>query len=248
MASTQHDALTAAPGPPSGWSAGRIVSVVVGAVLVLMSLGALAGGGAVLWADQTQRQDGYLTAGTGNISTSGYAVTSDSVELHGGSADWVVTSVLGRVRIQVTPANPAKPVFVGVAPADAATSYLAGARYATLTGFASGQGVYVLHDGNAVPPSPGRAGIWAAQVSGTGTQTLVWPARNGNWMVVVMNADASPGISFSAVAGATVPALTGIAIGLLAGGVILLILGVTLVLVPVLRAGRSPGGQAAAQR
>lgn len=243
MTSTQPGVLNAAPGPPSRWSAGRIVSVIVGAVLALMSIGALAGGGAVLWADQTQRQDGYLTAATGDVSTGGYAVTSDSVELHGGSADWVATSVLGRVRIQVTPANPAKPVFVGVAPADAVRSYLAGARYATLTGFAGDHGTYVLHEGTAVPGRPGSVGIWAAQASGSGTQTLVWAARNGSWMVVVMNADASPGVSFSANAGATIPALTGIEIGLLTGGVILLILGMVLILVPVLRAGRSPAGQ-----
>lgn len=238
MASTQPDVLAAAPGPSSRWTAGRIVSVVVGAVLALMSVGALAGGGAALWADQTQRQDGYLTAHTGAISTSGYAVTSDSVELPGGPADWPATSVLGRVRIRVTPANPARPVFVGVAPAGAARSYLAGARYATLTGFASGHSIYVLHDGTAVPRNPGTAGIWVTQVSGAGTQTLIWPARDGNWMLVVMNADASAGVAVSAEAGATVPALTGVAIGLLAGGVILLAVAVALIAVPVRRAGR----------
>ena len=55
------------------------------------------------------------------------------------------------------------------------------------------------------------------QVSGTGRQTLVWPVRNGSWMVVVMNADASPGIVASADVGATIPALTAVAIGSLAG-------------------------------
>jgi hypothetical protein len=240
MASTQPDVPTAAPGPPSRWTGGRIVSVVVGAVLVLVSLGALAGGGAALWADQTQRQDGYLTANTGNISTGGYALTSDSVELHGGSADWVATSLLGRVRIRVSPASPARPVFVGVAPASAARSYLAGTRYATLTGFTNGHGTYAWHEGSAVPPRPGSAGIWAEQASGTGAQTLVWAARNGNWMIVVMNADASPGVAVSADVGATIPALTGAAIGLLVGGVILLAIAVTLIALPVVRAGRTP--------
>lgn len=244
MATVNPDVPPAAPGPPSRWSGGRIVSVIVGAVLVLMSIGALAGGGAALWADQTQRQNGYLTANTGIISTTGYALTSDSVGLQGGPADWFARSVLGQVRIRVTPTSPARPVFIGVAPASAVRSYLAGARYATLTGFADNHGLYVLHEGNAVPPSPGSAGIWAEHVSGTGTQTLVWPARNGNWMIVVMNADASPVVTVSADVGATAPALTGVAIGLLAGGVILLAIGVTLIVVPVLRVGRSPASQA----
>jgi hypothetical protein len=243
MASTQPDDLTAAAGPPSRWGAGRIVSVIVGAILALMSIGALAGGGVALWADQTQRQDGYLTTAGENVSTSGYALTSDSVQLYGYGADWFARSVLGQVRIRVTPANPARPVFIGVAPASAVTSYLAGARYATLNGFRHRHGVYVLHDGTVAPPRPGSAGIWARQTSGTGTQTLVWPVRNGSWMVVVMNADASPGIAATADAGATIPALTAVAIGSLAGGVILLVLGVVLILVPVLRAGRSPTGR-----
>lgn len=238
MASGQPDVRAAAPGPSSHWTAGRIVSVVVGAVLALMSVGALAGGGAALWADQTQRQDGYLTAHTGDLSTGGYALASDSVELHGGPSDWVAASALGRVRIRVTPADPARPVFVGVAPAGAARAYLAGTWYAMVTGFAGGHSVYVEHGGSAAPRDPRAAGIWVAQASGAGPQTLIWRARTGDWMLVVMNADASAGVAVSAEAGATVPALTGVAIGLLAGGVILLAVAVALIAVPVRRAGR----------
>ena len=46
--------------PAGGWSAGRVVTVVLGAVLLFVSTGLLAGGGALLWADQTQRDDGYV--------------------------------------------------------------------------------------------------------------------------------------------------------------------------------------------
>ena len=42
-----------------------------------------------------------------------------------------------------------------------------------------------------------------------------------NWMVVVMNRDATPSLTVRASAGATVPALPWIAAGLLGGGVLL---------------------------
>jgi hypothetical protein len=47
-----------------GWTAGRVVAVVVGSVLALVSLGLVGGGAALLWADQALRQDGYVTTGT----------------------------------------------------------------------------------------------------------------------------------------------------------------------------------------
>ena len=243
MATIQSDVPVAAPGPPSGWTGGRIASVVVGAVLALVSIAVMAGGGALLWADKTQRQGGYLTMSTGNLSTGGYALTSVSLET--GPASWVSTSTLGRIRIRVTPAGRSGPVFAGIAPVSAARSYLAGVPYATLTNFSGGRSTYVFHGGSAAPADPGTAGIWAEHTSGMGTQTLLWPTRGGTWMVVVMNADASPGVSVSADAGATLPALTAAAIGLMAGGVVLLGIAVVLIAVPVIQAGRPAAGQAA---
>ena len=53
-----------------------------------------------------------------------------------------------------------------------------------------------------------------------------------------MNSDASPGVSVTADAGATVPALGWIAGGLLVAGGVLLIAGTVLIAVPVVRAHR----------
>ena len=68
--------------PPSRWSTGRIVTVVIGAVLLFLSTGLLAAGGGLLWADQTQRDaDGYLWSPRAELTTDRYALTSDGIAL-----------------------------------------------------------------------------------------------------------------------------------------------------------------------
>ena len=62
--------------------------------------------------------------------------------------------------------------------------------------------------------------------------------RDGDWTVVVMNADASARVDIGADAGATVPDLTGFAAGLLVGGGVLLVGGVLLIVIPIVRASR----------
>ncbi len=229
------------PYPPRpAWTPGRIISIVIGAVLALVALGLLIGGGVLLWADQTQRTGGYLTVPTRPLSTSGYAVTSDVLTLEPGGSNWAAESFLGKVRVRVTPASPGRTVFVGIAPASSVESYLAGAPYSTVTGFTGSQGVtYLQHQGNASPPSPLTRQFWAVQASGAGTQTLTWQARSGNWIVVVMNAGGAPGVSVTADAGATVPALTGIAVGFLVAGVVVAAGAIALIVIPARLAGRS---------
>lgn len=83
---------TAGPGPDAaqaaaGWTIGRIVSAVIGAVLALCALGALSAGGAAVWADATQRHGGYVHLGTASYATAGHALASaraDRTRLHHG--------------------------------------------------------------------------------------------------------------------------------------------------------------------
>ncbi len=62
-------------------SAGRVILIVVGGIGVLFGLGLLAGGGFLLWADRTQREDGYLTTPTKRFATSTYALTRTRFEI-----------------------------------------------------------------------------------------------------------------------------------------------------------------------
>ena len=219
----------------AGWTAGRIVSALVGALLAVCSLGLLGAGGVAVWASATQRHSG-IDLGTWNYRSTGYAVTSTTAGLYGATGGWsAMRSLLGTVRIDVTSSG-ASPVFVGVAPAGSAGRYLDRVAYDAVRGLAQHHALYAGHSGGAPVTAPARAGIWAARAAGPGTQTLTWPGRSGSWTVVAMNADGSRPVAVRIGVTATMPALPWIATGLLAGGVLILAAGVILIVVPARRA------------
>jgi hypothetical protein len=208
--------------------------VVAGSLLVLVSLGLLGGGGALVWVGQALRQDGYVTTGTAAYSTSTSALASEQVNLGWG---WLMTGLVGDVRLRVTAVSPGRPVFVGIGPADRVAAYLSGTSYATVTG--TGPGDLVSHYGASRPVLPRTAGIWAAQVAGTGTQTLRWTAQDGQWTAVAMNPDGSAGVTVRADAGVSAPGLVRLAAELIVGGFIVGALSAALIWIPVrLAAGK----------
>jgi len=225
-------------GPRAGWTAGRIAAAVAGALLALCSLGLLGAGGAALWADTANRHGGYVDLGSATYATGGHAITSDTVELHAAGSGWdAARSLFGTVRIQAA-STAGAPVFIGIAPAGAASGYLARVQYATVHGAPGSTDQYTEHTGTAPAVPPARTSIWDARAAGPGTQTLTWPVRSGNWTVVTMNADGSAPVSVHVSVAATMPALPWIAAGLLAGGVIALAGGVLLLVIPIGRASQ----------
>ena len=192
-------------------------------LLALTSAGLVSGGAVALWADRTQRDAaGYLTTDAQRFATATYALTTDRIDLRMESPNWLYASAtLDTARIRVIGADPARPLFVGIARTEDATRYLAGIRHDTVTDLAGAAG-YRAHPGGAPELAPTQQGFWTVQSSGTGTRTLVWPVEEGSWTVVVMNADGSRGVDVRADIGAKVPALEWISLGLLAGGLVLL--------------------------
>jgi hypothetical protein len=225
----------------TGWTGGRVVSLVLGCIAALVALGLLAGAAVVAWATTTQRDDGYLTSPRVTLSTSSYAVTSTDLDLGAaGGSGWVPASILGTVRIRAHSVDPGTPVFVGVARAADVDDYLSGVQHAVVHDFTDGHATYDTHHGSEPPDPPGTSDIWVAKAAGPGTQQLVWKAKGGTWDIVVMNADGSARVAVRADAGATVPDLRWIGVGLLAGGLVLLVLGAVLIIVPVVGASRRP--------
>ncbi|MGW4489171.1 DUF4389 domain-containing protein [Amycolatopsis sp. NPDC004368] len=213
--------------PRTGWTGARIAAAVCGAVLVLISTGLLSGGGALMWADRTQRDaDGYVS-GSAPFDTAGYALASDPVQLHGlGTGGPDLAGIVGDTRIRATAVDPARAVFVGIAPAVSAAAYLAGVEHTTVTDFGDRRSVDVEYPGGALATPPQQAGIWTDQASGPGTQSVAWPVRDGDWTVVVMNSDGSRGVAVDAEAGATVPAIGRLSVLLVVVGVVFLAGGV----------------------
>lgn len=227
--------------PPGrrGWTAWRIVSLVLGLLLGLFSLGLLGAGGVAAWATNTQRDSsGYLTTDVRTFTTRTFAVTSEGIDLTGFTGAFTPADAFGTVRIRAEAVDPARAVFIGITTQSAADTYLAGADHVVVSDWA-GDRTRLVGGGEQQPGAPADASIWAAHVSGTGRQSLTWRPTSGHWVVVVMNTDASPGVSVTADAGATVPDLGWLATGLLiAGGVFLVLAGVA-VTVPIVRASRS---------
>lgn len=232
---------------PAGWSTTRLVAAVTGVLLTLCSLGLLAAGGTAAWADRTQRHGGDIDLGTWSYRSAGYAVAGRPTDMFGEAGGWdVLQSLLGTVRIRVTSSTSSSPVFLGIAAARAAADYLAGVSYDTVLGITRDHATYTAHRGAAPATAPGQAAIWAAETVGPGSQTLTWPARDGSWMAVAMNADGSRPVAVRIQVAAAVPSLPWIAAGLLTGGGFLLAAGIILIVVPA-RHARRPRGDSARQ-
>jgi len=212
-------------GGSTGGSTGGTAAVIGGALLLLPALGLLAGGGAVLWADQTQRDDaGFLTSGTTTLSTDTAALVTEPLDLQlNGPDDLYVDDLLGEVRVRVTSTDDA-PVFLGIASTEDVERYLAGVEHDVVTevrGEDADDVAYARRPGTAPAGAPEAQTFWFASSSGSGTVEEVVEPSDGRWTAVVMSADAEPGVSVEADVGAEAPVLPWVAGGLLLGGVLL---------------------------
>jgi hypothetical protein len=226
----------------SRWTAGRILLVILGSVAVLIGAGLLAGGGGALWADQTQRADGYLTTPTDRFASSSYAIVSEPINLAVGdsrAAKWLLSDdVLGDVRLRATGGD----VFVGIARTADVRRYLEGVGYDRVTDvrYDPFRAEYARVAGGKPSMPPAEQDFWAARASGTGQQTLNWSPQSGKWSVVVMNADASRGIAVDLSAGAEASVLLALAIGLIVAGAVFLVGGAGLIFLGARNTGTSP--------
>jgi hypothetical protein len=197
--------------------------LVLGSLAALIATALLVGGGALMIVHLTQRDaDGFLTSPNEQVSSAGYAVTAEGVDLadvdDGGR--WLVERGIGEVRVAAT--GRGGDVFVGIAPEAAVDRYLRGVAHDELEDVRSGPNAYLRRAGGAPAGPPAEAAIWAASVSGPGEQTLEWDARSGRWAVVVMNAGAERAVAADVTVGAKLAAVPWLAGGLLLAGLILL--------------------------
>jgi hypothetical protein len=205
-------------------SAGRVILIVLGSIGVLFGLALLAGGGFLLWADRTQRDDGYLTTPTERFATPTYALTRTRLEVDTDGEGWVLNeSWFGKVRIRGESTG-GNTLFMGIGPAAAVAKYLGDVAHANVQDidFDPFRATYQPVTGGPPEGPPTEQSFWAASASGVGTQTLTWKVRDGDWSVVLMNADGSRGVVAEIDLGAKLSFLLWVAIGVLIGGVLVL--------------------------
>ncbi len=216
---------SSSPAPPRRSSGGRIAAVIVGSLLTLVSLGLLVAGGAGLWANGQKDDDGYLSTRTENFHTRAAALRTENLDVDlGGTASVLDTDVYGKVRLRATP-RAGKDLFVGIARTRDVTRYLRGTAHTRVTDldYHPFHADYATTAGARRAAAPATQRIWAAQAHGHGAQTLTWDVADGDWSVVVMNADGSRGVDADVRAGANVPFLDELGwVGLGIGGVLLL--------------------------
>lgn len=201
--------------------AGRIVMLVIGVVVALMSIGLIVGGGGLLFAYGTQRDaDGFFTTDTVELSTPAYAIQSEGIDLGSLPSELFPSGRLATIRISAETLT-GTDAFIGIGAEDDVAAYLADVSRAEVADIDRRDITYRFIDGSATPGAPGEAPIWVASAEGSGVIEVEWELESGQWTVVVMNADASDGIAVDASAGARSEFVLLVAAGLLAFGLFL---------------------------
>jgi hypothetical protein len=225
-------------------SGGRIASIVAGGVAAVLAIGLIAAGALLLWGDSRKDDQGYLSTGKDRYAASTYALASDNLDVDLDGAGWIMDrDDLGKVRLAVE-SSAGKPVFVGIAPTSDVSDYLRNTAYTSVTDvdYSPFHASYRDHNGGRRPALPADQGFWAASAHGSGTQTVAWDLEDGDWSIVVMNADGSRGVDTDISAAAKVPFLATLGWVALGGALMLLITAGTLVYLGI-RPPRPPKAQ-----
>jgi hypothetical protein len=228
---------------------GRLVLAIVAALSALIGFGALAGGIALVAVHSTQRDSaGYYSSSTEHLQTATAALMARvNLRAPAWPSDWALDRPIGTVKVDARPATET-PLFIGIGPAAAVDGWLAGTSYERITRadyrLARVETVLVAGPGSVSPP--GEQTFWAATASGSGEQILTWPSARGEWAIVLMNADARPGVSADVSVGANLDVLLPVGIGLGAVGLLVLVASMVGLLAAVGATSTTPGTLAAA--
>ena len=223
---------------------GRIIAIILGSLLALPSLAIFVGGGALTVAYVVERDDdGYFDETLDRLSTATAAITTGDVDFSSDPGpQWVLDLVDVSLRLQVTSVDADAELFVGIGPEAAVETFLSGVAHDEIRDFDIGGDVrYRSVAGDRTVARPGDQDFWVASASATGAQVFEWDVTEGEWVVVLMNADGSTGILADVTAGVRSGVLLAIGISMLAVGVLLLAIAVVIILAGAHRRRTKPG-------
>ena len=216
-------------------SAGKGVLAAVGALVAMLAIGLIAGGGGLLWGYSNDRSpDGYFTSPDVELATSQYALTSTNIDLGARPGDWFPDGRLATVRLDVMPTGDS-PVFVGIGPEADVETYLEGVGLSEVTEVRTDAITYRDTAGGAPATLPSERDFWTASAVGPDAQSLTWELERGSWTVVIMNADGSAGVSVDVSAGARTELLIPVALALLVAGAVFGMLAALLLIIAIRR-------------
>ena len=221
-------------------SAGRTGLMIGGGILATFGSVLALGGGGIL---AIGGSDGKFSSGHRDVSTPTSALVSEVAKINGTAE---VADVLGhpKVKIAADSVRGDKNVFVGVGPKAQVDRYLAGASIDKVNDFEVDPWSLdkTRREGTTKPKPPSTQSFWVAKSSGS-SAAIDWKVRDGNYRVVVMNADGSRGVATQSQFEVEVPHLSTIALVMLIVGLVTVGGGIAM-MVPALRGGGSAKPQA----
>ncbi|MCU0307426.1 MAG: hypothetical protein MUE51_06590 [Thermoleophilia bacterium] len=219
-------------------TATKVILIVLGAIAVLVGIAMTIAGGVLLSFDKGR--DGFYETGTATVSGDGRAVVSEGLDVT-DLPGWLEDR-LGTIRITARP-GPERRLFLGIGPSAAVDAYLRGVARDRVDSVEDDpvRVVTVRVPGARTPARPATRDFWVAQASGAGVVDLRWRVASGDWTIVMMNADAAPGIRAAVALGATAPFLGTLAWWILIIGIVVLLAGVGLIVWGALLRRRPPG-------
>lgn len=230
------------PAPPHRSSvAGSVIALIIGVLLLLPAGGLTIGGGALLALDAGRDSTGYVTSPAVALHSTTAAITAENLTIT--SADIWTRNIadVGGLRLSAT-APAGRPVFVGIAPQQAVDAWLTGAAHDQFLGMRAGTARYDRAAGVTRPvPAPASQRFWLASAVGTGTPTVSWTVTDGEYAVVVANADGSPGVTADVRGAVQVPEMTALGSGVLVCGILLGLIAIGLIVLGGVGLGRRHG-------
>jgi hypothetical protein len=234
---TQPDASSGRFGPA------KIIAIIIGAIVALVGIGSLLAGGALSWANATQRDSqGYFSTPKQRFRSPTSAITSDRIDFRTdpGPSEWFVTNDnIARLRIR---AKNEGPTFIGIGREADVERYLSGVAHDEVTSVKYGpfSAKYRNSPGTRQPQAPTTESFWVAKAVGEGTQTLQWTPTEGTWAVVIMNANATAGVNTDVSFGLRVSIIGWIIGALITFGLVTLAIGTILILLGARRPWDQP--------
>lgn len=208
------------PAPPAPIRPKRgTAAIIVGSVLAVSGFLTAASGGAMLGIFGGGEA---VDSGQHAISTSTSAFVADL-----GHIDDIkgLEFLTGSPTLHITAENVSEQaVFVGVGPKAQVDKYLDGVAIEEVRDLdlAPFRFDTIRNGGSTVAPAPGEQDFWAAAAESSNTAELAWPIQEGDFEIVVMNADGSAGVLTSASIGASLPTSTGLWVLVLTIGVLIM--------------------------
>lgn len=218
--------------PPLSAPRRRTALAVVGAIMTALGGLAAAAAAAVIVAFGSS---GTLDSGVNRVSTSTAALVTDVAAMQDVDG---IAGITGSptLRMTATSTGPAG-VFIGVGPADAVTAYLSGVAVDRVTDFSVDPFRLSVtpESGRAAAPPPAEQDFWVDSATSASIAEVAWPIQDGEYRLVVMNADGTSDLTSMAQVQVELPNAFPLSLAVLIGSGVLAAGGVTLLVLAVSR-------------